>query len=139
MVEAAAEAVDVEVAFENAAMAERDVAGFLRDKDGNGVRLLGDADAGSVAQPETAVEVFTRGERKDACCGGHAVVLHDDTTIVQHRFRVKDGQDELLGKHGVHVDAGRGKLADADVALEGDERAELSPGQVENGVDQLVD
>ena len=120
-------------------MAERDVAGFLRDQNGNGVGLFGDADTGAVAQPETAVEILARGERKDACCGGHAVVLYDDTAIVQHRLGVKDGQDKFLGKHGVHVDAGRGKLADADVALEGDERAELAPGQVENGVDQLVD
>ena len=115
-------------------MAEGDVPGFLGNEDGDGVRFLGDADARAVAQPEAAVEIFARGEGENAGGGGDAVVLHDDPAVVEDGLGVEDREHEFLRKNGVEIHAGRGELADADVALDGDERAELAAREVEDRV-----
>ena len=89
LAEAAAEFFDAQVAFDDPAVANRDLPGFFRDHDGHGVGLLAEPEAGAVAEPEVAVEVLALGERKNAGGGDDAVAAEDEAPVVEHGLRLK--------------------------------------------------
>src|SRR5712671_151088 len=76
-------------------MANRNAAGFFRHDDGDGVRLLGDAEAGAVTQTQAAIEGLALADRKDAGGGGDAAVPDYDAPIMQSGLRMKNGEHEL--------------------------------------------
>ena len=96
LAESAAEFFDAEVALDQAAVADRDLAGFFGDDDRDGVRFLAEAEASAVAEAEVAVEVLALGERENAGGGDDAVAAEDQPSIVQHRLGLEEREDEFF-------------------------------------------
>ena len=65
------------------------------DKD-YGIRLLGEAEGGAVAQAAAGGKLLRLGYGQDAARGAHAAILYDDGAIVQGAGLVKDGGEESL-------------------------------------------
>ena len=96
LAQALAEFFHTEISFNDPAVTNRNLAGFLGHNEHDGIRLLAQAQTRSVAQAEVAIEVFALGEGKNAGGGHDAVAADDNATIVQNRLGVKDGQGEFF-------------------------------------------
>jgi hypothetical protein len=128
-----------QVAGELALDRDRDPAGLLADDERDGVGLLGDADRRPVAGAHRLRERRVVREGQEAARGGDAVVLDDDRAVVEGRAGIEEGFEELAGEGGVEAAAVLDVLAQADVALDGDQGADAVLGELDGGVGELVD
>ena len=112
---------------------------FFGDDEGDGVGFLTEAEGGAVAEAEVAVEVLALGDGEDAGGGEDAIIAEDEAAVVERGFWLEDGDDELRGELAVDGDAGFREGADIDLALDGDEGAELAVGEIENHVRDDLD
>jgi hypothetical protein len=124
--EAKLEALGIEVALDLTAMADGNNACFLGDDEGDGIGFFTEAEGGAVTEAEVAVEVLPLGDGEDASGGEDAVVAKDEAAIVKGGLWLEDGDDELRGELAVDGDAALREGADIDLALDGDEGAELA-------------
>ena len=136
--EAIAELVDREVALDLTGDGEADAAGFFGDDYGDGVGFFGDADAGAVAGAELGGEQRIHGERQEAGGGGDAVFLHDDRAVVQRGAGTEDCGQQIVGEAGVERDSALDVGAQADFALDDDERSGLVLGKKIGGQHDVV-
>ena len=136
-IEAAAEVFHAQIAFDASIVTDRDLTGFLRDHDADGVGFFGEAKSGAVAQPQITVQILALAERKNAGRRYDAVVAYNQPTIMQDGLGMEDGEDEFRGVVAVDIHSGLGELAEIDVAFQGDKRAEAFAGELEDGIDQL--
>src|SRR5258706_378532 len=77
--------------------------------------------------------------RREASRGGDALVVDDDRAVVEGRAGIEERFQQLAGEDGVDAAAMLDVLAQADVALDGDERADAVLGELDGGVGELVD
>ena len=132
--EAKLEALRVEVALNLTSMADGHNPCFFGDDKGDGVGFLAQAESGAVAEAEVTVEIFALGDGENACGGKDAVVAQDDAAIVEGCLRLEDGDDKLLGELAIDGDAALCEGADIDIALHGDEGAELAIREIKDDV-----
>ena len=99
----------IEVAFDEAAVADGDDAGFLTDHDDHGIGFLGETECGTVACAEGAVDVDALADGKDTGGGEDSGVAEDQATVVERGFWEKDADRQFWGERAVDGDAGFGK------------------------------
>ena len=71
-----------------------------------GVRFLAQSEGSAVAEAEVAVEILALGKRKNAGRRHHAIVVNDESSIMQNRFGMENCQREFLRELGIESDAG---------------------------------
>lgn len=133
------EPLDVEVALEHTRVTNRNLAAFLGNDEGDGVRLFGKTESGAVAETDCPVKVLPLRQGEDTPCGLDAVPAQDHAPVMEHGLGVKDGQEEFLGKSRIQLHAALRHRLQADVALQRNEGSEALAGKVENRVRDLLD
>ena len=106
LAEAAAEFVNAQIAFEDTVVTNGNLACFLGDNKGDCVRFLAQSEGCAVAEAEVAVEILALGKRKNAGRRHHAIVVNDESPIMQNRFGMENCQREFLRELGIESDAG---------------------------------
>ena len=96
LAETAAEFFDAQVALDKPAVADRDLTGLLGNHDRDSVGFLAEAEAGTVAEAEVAVQILALGEREYAGGGDDAVAAEDESPVMEHRLRLEEREDELF-------------------------------------------
>ena len=107
----AAEIVDAQIAFQDAIVANGNLACFLGNDDGNGVGFFRQSKGGPVSQPEVAIKILALSQWKNAGRRNHAVVVNDEPAVVQNGFRMEDGQREFLRINRIEHDTGLDEMA----------------------------
>ena len=82
LAEPPAELLQAQVALDEAAVANRNLAGLFRDDDRDSVGFLAEPESGPVAEPEITVEVLALGERKNAGGRNNAVASEDQPPVM---------------------------------------------------------
>ena len=121
------EGFDGEVAGEAALFGDGDGAGLFGDDDDDGVGFLGEAEGCTVSGAELGgdfAEGFAFGEGELDAGSGEFAAADDDAHVVQDGAGPEDGIEELGGEVGVHDGAVLDQAAEADIAFDGDERAD---------------
>ena len=88
----------IEVSLDDASMTNRNDARLLADDDDDGIKLLGEAEPGAMAQAEIAIEIDALSHGPDRGRRENAVAPHDDTAVVQGGLRMEDRDQQLLGE-----------------------------------------
>ena len=78
-------------------------------------------------------------QRQEARGGRDPVALDDHRAVVQRRPRLEDAQQQVVGQRGVERNAALDVVAQADVALDGDDRARPLARQHRRRHDQFLD
>ncbi len=131
--EAFFEALGVEVAFDDAAVADRDDSGFFADNDDYGIGFFCEAEGRAVAGAEGAVDVDALADGEDAGGGEDSAIAEDEATVVEGGFGEEDADGEFRGEFAVDADAGFGEGFELCVAFDGEEGTELAVGEFEGG------
>ena len=123
--QAHAQLVRRQVALNLSRHREADGAGLLGDDHRHCIRFLGDADAGAMARAELSGEQGVHGKRQEASGGSDTVFLHNGGAVVQRRAGTEDGRQQMVGEPGVQRHAAFDVGAQADLALDHDQRSRL--------------
>src|SRR5688572_1719769 len=134
-----AEGVGGELAEEAAAVGDADVAGLLGDDDDDRVGFLAHADGGAVPAAELAVDVAGLGEGELNAGEHDATLADDDAEVVEGGVGPEDRVEQGGGELGVEAGAALGDAAEGDLAFDGDDGADLSPGEEGGGIDEGLD
>jgi hypothetical protein len=134
-----ADAVEVDVAGEAAAVGEGDLRRLLADDDDERVGLLGQAERGAVPRAEALVGDGELRERQDHAGRDDGVALDEHGAVVERAVGREQADDEVGADARLDAGAGFGVFVQADVALDGDDGADLGAGQPLHGLDQLLD
>ena len=113
--------------------------GLFRDRDGDRVVLLGDANCGAMPRSELAAQSRVDRQRQKTGRGGHAIALHDHRPVVQRRRLLKDADQQVVGHVRVERNAALDVVAQADRSLDDDERAGLLRGHGRGRDDDLLE
>ena len=117
----------------------RDLPGLLGHDDRDGVVLLGQADRRAVPRAELAAQHRLHRQRQEAGGGGNAALLDDDRAVVQRRRRLEDADQQVVGHLRVERNAALDVVAQADLALEHDDRPLPARRQQAGRDDDLFD
>ena len=77
-------------------MTNRNLPGFLRDNERNGIRFVTQTKPRAVAQAEVAVEIFALGEGENARRSHDAITADDHAAIVQNSLGMKNSEGEFF-------------------------------------------
>ena len=106
LAEPAAELIHAQIAFKNAVVANGNLACFLGNDNGDGIGFLAQSEGSAVAEAEVAIKILALGKGKNAGRRHHAVVVNDESPVVQNGLGMENCQRELLREFGIESDAG---------------------------------
>jgi hypothetical protein len=133
-----AKAFDIDVSIQPAIHGERNLSTLLRDDDRDGIRLLGNADAGAVACAELGIgQVLAKG--KNTPGSEYPVATDDNRSVVQRRVREEDVDQELLCEGRIEGDATIRVVLKTRFTLDDDEGTIMEPGQLRDSLGNLLD
>jgi hypothetical protein len=138
LAEPASEFVDAQIAFEDAIVANGNLASFLRNHYGDRVGFFRQPEGCPVTQPKVTVQVLALGERENAGCRNHSVVVDDQSAVVQNRLRVEDRERKLLGIGGVQLDTGFDEGFKRDFAFHRDQGTEALAGDFKGRIGEFL-
>ena len=125
--------------LEIAAHRQRDDAGLLGDDDGHRVVLFRQAERRAMTGSQVAADARVHRQREKAGGRGHAIALHDRRTVMERRPRLKDPRQQIVGDHRVERNAALDVIAQSDLPLDDDDRADAPRRQRGRRHDQLLD
>ena len=129
----------VEIAGQAAIFGDGDLPGFLRNHHGDGVRLLADAERGTMPRPELGGGGGVVREGEDDAGGDDAPVPDDRGAIMERRVRIEEIDQQLARQETVDRYTTFDIILQSRLALEDDQRAVAMPGELRGGLDQFVD
>src|SRR5690606_8043027 len=103
------------------------------------VRFFRQADRSPVARAQGAVGDRELRERQNHARGDDRVTVDQHRAVVQGAVRREQADDEIRAHARLQAGTGLGILVEADVALDGDDRADLRARQAVDRLDQLLD
>ena len=109
------------MADQHAVFGHGDDARLLADDDGNGIRVLGNAQAGAVAGAHVLAEVQVVGKGQYAARRLDTAVFNDGRAVMQGGTLVEDGAQHLQVDGTVHRRTGADDLREVGVPLQHDE------------------
>ena len=92
-----------------------------------------------MARAEIAIELGADRQRQEARGRGNPRFLDDDGAVVERRRRLEDRCQQVVAERGVDGNAALDVVAQPDLALEDDDRANASLREQARGRDDFLD
>src|SRR6185437_10240284 len=111
--------------FNTTADRDADGSGLLGNNHGDRVGFFRNSDRGAMARAKLCGKYRIHGQGQKASSGGNAVLLQDDSSVVQRGARAKDGGQQIVGNARIQRNSAFDVSTQSDLALDYDQRASL--------------
>src|ERR1700736_2343923 len=115
------DALDGNVQLDVALPSHRDSAGFFGNDESDTIRLLGDADGGTVPRSQVARQQWICGEWEKTGRGRNAIAMDNYGAIMQRAERLENRAQQVARHLGVKRDSTLDESSHTDLALHHDQ------------------